>query len=730
MQYNIKSIIIALAVTICYSGQMLAQKHDVTTVNDKEFYIYYVQQGQGFYSICTLFNVEKGDIIKYNPYTKNGLTKGQRVLIPINDSNRGLNGEVATDSEKSTPVANTTTQTPPQTESVVAPETIPETEIVTTPETVIETETVVTPETVTEEETVVTPGTTPQAETITQTETVVTPDTTPQAEIAVTPDTAKYIYHEIMRRETFYSLSREYNVPIDMIKEANNITTNMLNFGDIIKIPVLTSTNNKATTEVAEVETKVEETTPQKVKEERVIAEFEANTPQKADDTVTINGITYRKEKYEVKRKETLYSISQKFKTTVDNILAANPNIKKLSNNDIIYIPMTNEVISVVDDYRAANHELSLTPIAGSASDSTKVVNIAVLMPFSLDLPTAASQRYISYYKGVLLALDSLKQEGLSANVYVHDTKCSVDTLKNILQTAFNDIELDFIFTSGDNSEINLISNYTTGSKTAVVNSFSVNNNDILTNKNIFQGHIPSLQFNPLVAEGFVGLAEDREIYFLSDNNEENNKVEICDLIKSELKLSLKEYSTFSFNEIEDFTVLSDAIPRGGSAIFVATSSTRSGVAKSTAIIKKLTESRPDIDITLFGYPEWQIYINDYAEIFHSLNTVFYSRFYINSTQSNYKVFNTKYQNWFGFDKSNALPAADILGYDTALFMLKEYNAFGDDFTSYLNEAISESVQTDFDFAPISDNGGYINTNIYSIKFTPDYNITKERFKR
>ena len=53
-----------------------------TTINGTECYIYYVQPGEGFYSIGRKFGVTRDEVVKFNPTTKNGLNKGAKLYIP------------------------------------------------------------------------------------------------------------------------------------------------------------------------------------------------------------------------------------------------------------------------------------------------------------------------------------------------------------------------------------------------------------------------------------------------------------------------------------------------------------------------------------------------------------------------------------------------------------------------------------------------------------------------
>ena len=116
-------------------------------------------------------------------------------------------------------------------------------------------------------------------------------------------DGKEFIKHRVQEKETLYSLSRKYNVPIYRIIEHNPPTEFGLEIGTIINVPVI----KEAPVAEPKVETKVV-----------VIAENRNTTeeqvfdpqPQKEDEVV----------KHKVETKQTLYSISKLYGVTVDQI--------------------------------------------------------------------------------------------------------------------------------------------------------------------------------------------------------------------------------------------------------------------------------------------------------------------------------------------------------------------------------------------------------------------------
>lgn len=622
MKSTLLSLISALILLFSSAFSALAEEYQTTTVKGTECYIYYVKQGEGFYSLNKKFGVTRDEVVKFNPSAKNGLNRGQKLYIPI--------------PENAKPDASAASST----------------------------------------------------------------------------------VHTVKQGESLYSISKQYNTTVSDIMVLNGMSSSALKAGDKLKIPQAGS-NSSAATEKAGSD----------ILQNATAAAPSEPVKQKEENIAIINGERYRTEKYVVQRRETLYSISQKFNTSIDNILACNPGIKSLSKGDILNIPMTKEVIKVVDEYRAANQPITVTPDRNMADADKKDKNhikIAVLYPFRLNAPTHQSKAFLSCYKGLLLALDSMKHEGLSAEVVAFDTEGSIEKIKQILESPKLKGS-DMIFGPDDKEGIKLIGEYAKYNQILLVNSFSINDNEVADNRFIIQGHIPSSYFYSTASKALAKSAADKEVVFLVDNYETNDKKEFIENLREEFKASGKEITKFNFNDASNFNVLSNSLEKGADVIFIASSSTRNGVAKTTALLSKIKETRPDLNMSLFGYPEWLTYTKDYLEIFHNLNTTVFSRFYINTNDAAWKEFYRNFLYWYGSSAGYSLPATDVLGFDTGIFLLKGYAKFGSGLSQNISSLQSNSIQTDFSMTRISDNGGYINKNIYFVNFSPEFKISKSR---
>ncbi len=152
-----------------------------------------------------------------------------------------------------------------------------------------------------------------------------------------------YITYTVTRGDTLYSIARSFNTTVDEIKRLNNLTSNILTIGQVLKIPN-NDTSNYITYTVTRGDTlysiaRAYNTTVDEIKRLNNLTSNILTIGQilKIPNNDTSNYITYT-----VTRGDTLYSIARSFNTTVDGIKRINnltSNI--LTVGQVLLIPET-----------------------------------------------------------------------------------------------------------------------------------------------------------------------------------------------------------------------------------------------------------------------------------------------------------------------------------------------------------------------------------------------------
>ena len=161
---------------------------------------------------------------------------------------------------------------------------------------------------------------------------------------------------------------------------------------------------------------------------------------------------------HEVERKETLFSISEKYKIKINDLLNLNPQLResKLRRNSTILIPVyktqqlediDNEDIKNTEQDKMVKLEItSLDSIYIKKKKRNNNLNISVLLPFrssnlnfnsikeveSLLVDRNLYTIALDLYSGILHAINDLKKMGISINLNVFDTDNSLNKILEI----------------------------------------------------------------------------------------------------------------------------------------------------------------------------------------------------------------------------------------------------------------------------------------------------------
>ena len=161
---------------------------------------------------------------------------------------------------------------------------------------------------------------------------------------------------------------------------------------------------------------------------------------------------------HEVERKETLFSISEKYKIKINDLLNLNPQLResKLRRNSTILIPVykiqeleviVNEDIKNTEQDEMVELEItSLDSIYIQKKKKNNKLNISLLLPFrssnlnfnsikeveSLLVDRNLYTIALDLYSGILHAINDLKKMGISINLNVFDTDNSLNKILEI----------------------------------------------------------------------------------------------------------------------------------------------------------------------------------------------------------------------------------------------------------------------------------------------------------
>lgn len=511
----------------------------------------------------------------------------------------------------------------------------------------------------------------------------------------------KPTFHTIQAGETLYQLTLKYNVTVQAICTANpGLSASNFRIGQVISIPAQTA-----------------------------IQPAKKNLSETAAQTSSGKKTDWR-DMHKVERKETIFSISRQYGISEEELIAANPELKKgkLKRGSFLFIPYPASKQPAKEPEKTparipSNEEL----FAQNKQSFKKIQNIkaAVLLPFTEGKNRDEQMRMVEYYEGFLMAVDSLKRQGISVNLYTYDTKGKSDVTQSIL--AKEEMKnMDIIFGPAHAANVKTLAEFAEKNQTRVVVPFSPEVEQVFKNPYIYQVNTPQSYLYSEVYEHFLRKFSKANIVFLDAGTGQNEKAEFIKGMKNELKTNQVAYKHISNS---DTLKILAAIDSTRENIFIPTSGKDLSLTRLIPQLTQIRRSYPNVDLHLFGYPEWQTYTQDYLASFYELDTYFYSSFYTNNLFPAAVRFTQEYRRWYSKDMANIFPKYGMLGFDTGYFFLKGLAQEGSQLENNLNRVQVTPIQTGFKFERVNNWGGFINRKVFFVHLTKDFELIKLDFE-
>lgn len=562
-----------------------------------------------------------------------------------------------------------------------------------------------------------------------------------------------YIYHIVEPKQTLSSLSRQYNIPVQDLIKLNPGVEVVLSIGKELKIP-----------------------------------RTQLNTVRDIYIPDEIGNFRFHK----VADKETIFSLSRQYGIKVSEIKKANPELRwGLSIGEIIRIPMesgltidstSNEVKEIIRDSHEREH--NLRSFTQQMQDSTRHdylitanpeiflknkptgecgsyirlhddthFEIAFLLPLfvtandtlhlndSIPYPEndmyREALRFLEFMEGALLAIDSLRQSGLSMNVHIYDTERDPNVVRDLVMSGQLN-NLDLIFGPVYPEPLEIASIFSRMRRIPLVSPLSSRGIGIEDNPYLFQVN-PTEQLQHDLASIYLSRFYDKNILLVKDTNDLNTmtnryssnirnyltyKINASDLRYRQILFTDKDRA-ISMDDSLAFR-LEDVLSLNRQNLIIIPSTNKVFVAD---MINRLNNLSLHYDITTFGKPQWGQFDALQLESLYNLNLHYYTNFsnpYVNYSDPLTLSMCKKYRRNF----NNEPNRFSFQGFDISYYFIKALYLFGTDFTRYVDcwpEVLNHpTLQTSFHFVRKSEHGGYENQALSIVRYNQQ-SLEKEK---
>lgn len=507
-----------------------------------------------------------------------------------------------------------------------------------------------------------------------------------------------YYLHTVLKGQTLYSIAKAYSTDIKEIIAVNPETKDKISINQIIKIPY------KKTT-VAEPEKKVQ------------------------------NYIQHK-----VDGKETLYGIAKKYDTTVEAIIAENPEAKNgIKPDQILKIPTktttsseTPKPVTPKPEKVAETKEPTFLKeiedkINCGEKDLSNTVNVALMVPLYLEQADKIvideggeekkfaddfkSLSFIQLYEGVMVALDSLKNSGYNIKLYVYDVGEDSSAIKQILQKA-------------EFQKMQLMIGPVFVKPFAVAARFAKKNNIIIVspflasiaidkNNKIFKP-VPSMKTQIELLSEYVGQNYNNDNIVVVHNNRDKEQNAI-----NAIKKSLgKDIKNNTFKEVvynkQGFGGVTNALVSDKNNVLITICEDEIFV---TNYVNRLNEIKDNYKLVVFGMPKWRAYDKIEIEYLQNINLNMFNSYFVNYEDSLTKGFIYKFREKYKTEPDKFA----FQGFDIAYYFVTGIAKYGKNFRHCFSNIKTHSMQTRYNF--MQEGEGYYENHFITIYKFSDYKL-------
>lgn len=429
------------------------------------------------------------------------------------------------------------------------------------------------------------------------------------------------------------------------------------------------------------------------------------------------------KELHKVKRKETIFGIACDNGLTIDELIEANPEMKtpgyELRKGDYITIPFPKAQPKI--ESASQQPQMPTKPLVVERDMRQREIRVGVMLPLHDD--NGDGKRMVEYYRGVLMACDSLRAHGISTDVRAWNLAEHSDVQRVLSDPKAADCDL--IIGPLYTKQVKALGDFVLRHDIRLLIPFSINSNELFDNANIFQVFQNGNQTNNSYVFRFYQRFKGSHVVIIDCNDSTSTKGSFTTVLRRKLE---QEGATYSITNLKSSEAkFRQSFSPAKHNVVVLNTSRSQELNVAFAKLNGLKMTSADLQISMFGYPEWLMYIRQHLDNFYKFDTYIPSTYYMSPLSHRAEHFKKKYRWNFHQDMQPYHQHYAVTGFDQAYFMIKGLHMYGTHFTGASGMVGYTPLQTPLHFERIG-NGGLQNRAILFVHYTPQNKIETINF--
>lgn len=419
---------------------------------------------------------------------------------------------------------------------------------------------------------------------------------------------------------------------------------------------------------------------------------------------------------HKVKKGETIFGIAKEYNITIDELIAANPEMNtpgyELKKGVWVRVPFQKKGDKAANEVNTTKKNKKKTQ---QAVASAKTVRIGVMLP--LHNINGDGRRMVEYYRGLLMAVNELRAEGINTIVYAWNVPEDADIRTTLLDE--NAEKVDIIFGPLYTKMVPALAGFCKAHNIKMVIPFSISGDDVASYPQIFQVYQSPTELAGRALGAFFERFPNHHPIVIDCKDPTSDKGPYVAGLRKQLEqMGVKYNLTSTETSDADFAKAFSADRPNVLVLNTAKSPQLNAVFAKLDALKK---THPGLAISIYGYTEWLMYQKYDLDNFYKYSVYIPTTFYYNAAADKTEELEKQYTATFKEPMMvSSLPRLALTGYDQGMYFIRGIGQYGKEFTGSAAQSAYRPVQTRLTFERVGVAGGYKNRHFQLVHFLPN----------
>jgi len=550
-----------------------------------------------------------------------------------------------------------------------------------------------------------------------------------------------YIYHSVRKKETVFSIAQRSRITSEDIYHYNPQARDGIKEGDVLKIPKPQTSENESKARFTENQQLIKHVVRRKETLFSIAKQYNTTQQEILKANPTVKGglskgtvliiprsskipAVQKKQKepvqfseYRIISGDNYYQLEKRFGATKEELEQLNPALKDgFKSGLMIKIPIREAANQSNAEKQKTDNGLVTAPNI-SYSSQDKTFHIGVFLPFCQDLNDSAKivQRtasFLEFYSGVLLATEKITEAGMKVKLYTYDTYQDSKVVDRLVKKQ-EFLSLDLIIGPVYPENQKTVAELSAKNRIPMISPLSSDSRFVSTTPGYYQIN-PGKKLRltgtaDYIADKFAG----QNIVVLNHGANYGDEKLIIDRLHQKLGTGkLRQYNVWDGGTTGLETLLKTDVEN----IFVLTEGNEANVSVAMTRLNTISKSNK---ITVIGLQEYTKMQSIDIEHLHNIRLHYLAPYFIDYGNPKVNSFIEKYRAAYNSEPTQY----SFQGYDIALNFMASLAMSGKSFPDTNVSPGVDLLQADYNFQKPSELGGYVNRTLYVIEYTDSYEV-------